>query len=100
MADAYAANTVVDLWIKNRRLYGQRKLWHTARRAGHAWGRDKVARLMGLAGISGVRRGRRSTVTTRRDESAPRHPDHVNRAWHTPTRPDQWWVADFSSWES
>jgi putative transposase len=96
LGDAYAADTLVTLWRENRGVYGQLKLWHAARRAGHLWGRDQVARLMGIAGISGVRRGRRSTVTTRRDETAPRHPDHVKRAWDTPTAPDQWWVADFS----
>ena len=96
LADAYAANTLVDLYRANRGLYGVRKLWHTARRAGHPWGRDQVGRLMGIAGIGGVRRGRRSTVTTQRDQSAPRHPDLVDRAWATPSRPDQWWVADFT----
>lgn len=96
LADAYAANTLVDLWQANRRLYGQRKLWHAARRDGQDWGRDQVARLMRIAGIAGVRRGKRTTVTTRRDQKAARHPDHVNRAWQSPTRPDQWWVADFS----
>ena len=25
--DAYAANEIFDLWVKNRRLYGRRKLW-------------------------------------------------------------------------
>jgi putative transposase len=94
--DAYAANTLFDLWVANRRLYGQLKLWQAARRAGHRWGRDQVARLMRIAGIHGVTRDRRTTVTTRRDDKAPRHPDHVQRAWDTPTRPDQWWVADFS----
>jgi len=89
LADAYAANVLVDLHRAHRGLYGVRKLWHAARRAGHPWGRDQVGRLMGIAGIDGARRGRRSTVTTRRDFSAPRHPDLVDRAWATPTRPDQ-----------
>src|SRR4051812_15378821 len=79
-----------------RGLYGGRKLWHTARRAGHPWGRDQVGRLMAIAGIDGVRRGRRTTATTRRDAAAPRHPDLIDRAWATPSRPDQWWVADFT----
>jgi putative transposase len=96
LADAYAANTLVDLYRAHRGLYGVRKLWHAARRAGHPWGRDQVGRLMGLAGIDGVRRGRRTTVTTRRDHSTPRHPDLVDRSWTTPSRPDQWWVADFT----
>jgi putative transposase len=96
LADAYAANTLYQLWARERRVYGQRKLWHAARRAGHGWGRDQVTRLMRMAGIEGVRRGARTTVTTRRDEQAPRHPDHINRAWRSCTRPDQWWVADFT----
>ena len=96
LADAYAANILVDLFRVHRRLYGVRKLWHAARRAGHDWGRDQVGRLMALAGIDGVRRGRRTTTTTRRDTAAPRHPDLIDRAWATPTRPDQWWCADFT----
>ena len=96
LADAYAANTLVDLYRANRGVYGVRKLWRAARRAGHPWGRDQVGRLMAIADIDGVRRGRQTTVTTRRDSAATRHPDLVNRAWTTPTRPDQWWVADFT----
>jgi len=96
LADAYAANVLVGLYRANRGLYGVRKLWHAARRAGHPWGRDRVGRLMAIAGIDGVRRGRRSTMTTRRDPTAPRHPDLIDRAWATPSRPDQWWVADFT----
>jgi len=88
------------LWTANRRLYGQHKLWKTACRAGGVTGRergrDQVARLMRIAGIRGVVRGKRSTITTRPEPAAPRHPDHIQRAWDTPARPDQWWVADFS----
>jgi putative transposase len=100
LADAYATNALVDLYRVNRGLYGVRKLWHAARRAGHPWGRDQVGRLMGIAGIDGVRRGRHRAVTTRRDQSATRHPDLVDRAWTTPSRPDQWWVADFERHEA
>ena len=96
LADAYAANVLFDLWVVNRRLYGRRKLWKAARRAGLDIGRDRVARLMAIAGIDGVRRGRHRTVTTERDLRAPRHPDHIRRRWSWPTRPDQWWVADFT----
>ena len=100
LADAYAAITLVDLYRKNRKVYGVRKLWHAACRAGHDWGRDQVGRLMRVAGIDGVRRGRHSTVTTRRDQAAPRHPDLCDRDWASPTRPDQWWVADFERREA
>ena len=96
LRQAYLANQLRDLWAANRRLYGRRKLWIAARRAGLAIGRDQVERLMKIAGIGGVRRGRHHTVTTEADRRRPRHPDHVQRRWSYPSRPDQWWVADFT----
>lgn len=52
---------------------------------------------MRIAGLVGAVRGRHTTTTTRRAATAtPRHPDLIDRAWDTPTRPDQWWVADFT----
>jgi putative transposase len=96
LTDAYAANAVLDCWTANRSVYGERKLWHALRREGHDFGRDQVARLMRIVGISGVIRGQHRTGTTRRDGSAARHPDLVQRGWHLPTRPDQWWAADFT----
>jgi putative transposase len=96
LADAYAANALLDAWRANRAVYGVRKLWHAMRRAGWNPGRDQVARLMRIVGIAGAVRGEHRTVTTRRDERAPRHPDLVQRGWSVPERPDQWWVADFT----
>jgi transposase InsO family protein len=97
LADAYLANEVLTRFRANRRVYGVRKMWHEMRRAGHDVGRDQVARLMRIAGIAGAVRGKHTTTTTKRGEQgAPRHPDLVDRAWDTPTRPDQWWVADFT----
>ena len=92
LADAYAANTLVDLYRKNRGVYGVRKLWHTARRAGHPWGRDQIGRLMAIAGIDGVRRGRHRTVTTQRDQTAPRHrTSAIGRGLHRPHRTSGGW---------
>ncbi len=80
-ADALTANRLFDLWSTNRGPYGVRKLWHTARRAGHNIGRNQVARLMWLTGIDGVVRGRRTTRTTGPGPAAePRHPDLIGRA--------------------
>jgi len=98
--DAYAANVLFDLWTRNRCLYGRRKLWKASLRARMELGRDQVARLMKLAGINGVRRGKHRAVTTEADPKAARHPDHVKRRWSWPTRPDQWWVADFERHEA
>ena len=94
--EAYLANALVTLHRDNWGVYGARKLWLAARRAGIEAGRDQVARLMRMTGIRGVVRGQHRTRTTWPDRAAPRHPDLVHRAWHAPTRPDQLWVADFS----
>ena len=96
LEDAYLANALVTLWGENWGVYGARKLWKAAGHAGLEVGRDQVARLMGLAGIRGVVRGRHRTTTTRRDASVSRHPDLVGRGWDTPKAVDELWVADFS----
>jgi putative transposase len=94
--DARLANVLFDIWQDNWGVYGIEKCWAAMRRAGHPVGRDQVARLMGILGVSGAVRGRHRTVTTRRDGQAARHPDLIRRAWSAPVRPDQWWVADFT----
>lgn len=94
--DAHMANAALEVWRVNRSLYGADKLATAMVKAGHRVGRDQVGRLMGIVGIEGVTRGKHRTVTTRRDPAAARHPDLIRRAWGTPTRPDQWWVADFT----
>ena len=58
LEDAYLANALYTLWAENWGVYGVRKLWHAARRAGLDVGRDQVGRLMRVAGITGVVRGR------------------------------------------
>jgi putative transposase len=94
--DAHMANRLLDLWRANRGLYGAEKLWTAALDDGLAVGRDQTARLMAVLGIEGVRRGKHKTKTTDGDLKAPRHPDLIKRDWNAPTRPDQWWVADFT----
>ena len=83
-----------DLWVKNRRVYGVRKLWKAARRSGMGIGRDQTARLMRALGIEGVRRSRR-VKTTKPDPTAVRHPDLVKRDF-TATAPNQLWVTDLT----
>jgi putative transposase len=95
-ADAHMANTASEVWRANRSLYGADKLATAMRKAGHDVGRDQVARLMKIVGIEGARRGRHTMVTTWRDPEAARHPDLIRQRWRLPTRPDQWWVADFT----
>ena len=92
--DAAVGPALVALWEANYSVYGARKLWKAARRAGHDIGRDHVARLMRQHGIRGVRRGRR-VFTTRRDTGASRPGDLVNRDF-TATAPNQLWVTDLT----
>ena len=92
--DAALGPALRQLWEDNYRVYGARKLWKTARRAGHDIGRDQVARLMRAAGIQGARRGK-SVRTTKPDPGAARHPDLVKRRF-TATAPNQLWVTDLT----
>ena len=92
--DAAAIPQLVALWEANYRVYGARKLWKAAQRAGMEVGRDQVARLMRTAGICGVRRGKR-VRTTRPDERADRPPDLVERNF-TAAAPNQLWVTDLT----
>jgi len=73
---------VLQLWEDNYRVYGARKIWKAAQRAGYDIGRDQVARLMRSAGIEGVRRTKR-VRTTRPEAGAPRHPP----TWSVGTSP-------------
>ncbi len=92
--DAELGPVLRQLWEDNYRVYGVRKLWKTARRAGHDVGRDQVARLMRSLGIEGVRRGKRVKTTTA-DPAAERHPDLVDRQFSA-TAPNQLWVTDLT----
>jgi putative transposase len=92
--DAVIGPALRQLWEDNYRVYGARKLWKAARRAGHDVGRDQVARHMRAAGIEGVRRGKR-VRTTKPDPTAGRHPDLVKRKF-TANAPNQLWVTDLT----
>jgi putative transposase len=92
--DAELTPRLVELWEDNYKVYGSRKLWKTARRAGIDIGRDQTARLMRNAGIQGVLRSKR-VRTTRREQGAGRHPDLVGRQF-TASGPNQLWVTDLT----
>ena len=62
--------------------------------AGWQIGRDQVARLMKLAGVEGVRRGRKP-ITTRPTGEPDARPDLVERRF-TAEGPHQLWVADIT----
>ena len=91
---------LLALFQANYSVYGVRKLWIAATRAGHDIGRDQVGRLMRQLDIQGVSR-RRRVRTTIPDESATRPPDLVDRDF-TADAPNQLWVSDLTyvpTWE-
>ena len=92
--DAELVPRLVELWKANYEVYGSRKLWKAARRAGIDIGRDQTARLMRSAGIQGARRSKR-VRTTRRNRSAGRHPDLVRRHFAA-CEPNRLWVTDLT----
>ena len=79
---------------ENYGVYGVRKMWHAMVRAGWEIGRDQTARLMKLAGVSGVRRGR-SPITTRPSPAPDSRPDLVQRNFRA-DGPNRLWVADIT----
>lgn len=94
MRDEELIPQLVELWESNYRVYGVRKLWRAARRAGIMIGRDQTARLMRAAGIEGARRSKR-VKTTRPNPASARHPDLVKREF-TATAPNRLWVTDLT----
>jgi putative transposase len=94
LRDAQLTPRLVEIWKDNYQVYGSRKLWKTARRAGIDIGRDQTARLMRQAGIQGVLRSKR-VRTTRREQGAGRHPDLVGRQF-TASNPNELWVTDLT----
>ena len=94
VSDAALSPMLVALWEDNYRIYGVRKLWKAARRAGIDIGRDQTGWLMRAAGIEGATRSKR-VKTTRPDPMAARHPDLVKREF-TATAPNKLWVTDLT----
>jgi transposase InsO family protein len=96
--DTVLAPLLLALWVHNYSVYGRRKLWKAAQRAGLDIGRDQVARLMAAQGLVGASRAKKR-FTTKADPSNARAPDLVKRNFTAP-RPDALWVADFERHEA
>lgn len=94
LRDEALGAVLVGIWEANYRVYGARKLWKAARRAGLDVGRDQVARLMRVNGIRGARRDKKRR-TTIPDPGGARHPDLVERRF-TADAPNRLWVTDLT----
>jgi putative transposase len=94
LRDAVMMPILLALFQTNYNVYGVRKLWVAATRAGHDIGRDQVGRLMKQLGIQGVSR-RRKVRTTIADDKADRPEDLVDRDF-TADAPNRLWVTDLT----
>jgi transposase-like protein len=93
--DAQLLPEVQRVFDQNLQVYGADKVWRQLHREGLVVTRCTVERLMRLAGLRGMRRGK-SVRTTVPDAKAACPLDRVNRQFEA-DRPNQLWVADFSA---
>lgn len=94
LRDRVLVEEIRRIHAANYGVYGIRKMWHAMTRAGWDIGRDQCARLMKLAEVSGVRRGRRP-VTTVPGRGVDDRRDLVHRDFRAPG-PSRLWVADIT----
>ncbi len=84
------------LFMRHRRTCGSPRLHRALRRAGHACGRHRVARLMRGRGIVGRVRGRRRPGTTDSDHLEPIAPNRLGQREAPVARPNEVWAADIT----
>ncbi len=96
--DEVLREKILQVWEKNFKVYGARKMWRQLRREKDLdqgpVARCTVERLMRGMGLQGAIRGRKFKTTTS-DPSAARPLDLVKRDF-TATRPNELWVADLT----
>ena len=95
-ADATLGEQIGTLFAHSRRTYGSPRLHRALRRAGHACGRHRVARLMRRQGLAGRVRGRRRPWTTDSDHAQPIAPNRLGRRGQHAEKPNEVWVADIT----
>jgi putative transposase len=86
---------IVRVYEENLFVYGADKIWAQLNREGIRVARCTVERLMKAQGLSGARRGKAFTITTRSDDRQQRPSDLVARQFRAPA-PNRLWVADLT----
>ena len=93
--DAELVVEIRRVYAENLFVYGADKVWAQLNREGIRVARCTVERLMRAEGLSGARRGKAFTVTTRADDRQHRPADLVERQFRAPA-PNRLWVADLT----
>ena len=83
-----------DLFIWSRNTYGYRRIHAALEDRGNSCSRNRVARLMRLAGLRGRRR-RRYKITTQSRHNLPVAPNRLARNFQA-TAPNQKWLTDIT----
>ena len=79
----------------SRKTYGSPRLYVMLRRKGVRCGRNRVARLMRLHGITALKRRRYHPLTTQRQPGVIPAPNRLNQDFSASV-PNQKWVSDFT----
>jgi putative transposase len=79
----------------SRETYGSPRIHATLRRKGILCGRNRVARLMHLHGMTARKRQKRHPVTTQRETGVMPAPNLLNQEFSSPA-PNQKWVSDIT----
>ena len=93
-SDSLLIPEIQRVHAQNFSVYGIRTTWHAMNHKGFYIGRDKTARLMKLAGVSGRRRGR--TPVTTIIPKTPNHRTDLVRRSFLAQAPGRLWVADIT----
>ena len=94
LKDELLVPEIARLHGENYGVYGVRKMHALMRRQGWEVGRDQTARLMGIAGVQGVKRSKK-VFTTKSDQAAVKPADLVQRKFHA-VAPRRLWESDIT----
>ncbi len=94
-ADEVLLGKIQEAYQASRRTYGSPRIHAALQRQGVSCGRKRVARLMRLHGLTGLKRRKRQPVTTQREAGARAAPNLLNQNFAAAT-PNQKWVSDIT----
>ena len=89
------AAVIKNLHAQSRETYGSPRMVQELRKEGRRHGRNRIARLMKQAGLSGRQKGRYRVKTTESNHDQPIAPNRLAEAPKA-TAPNQLWVADIT----
>jgi len=93
--NAQLLEQIIRLHQDSRQTYGSPRIQVQLRQAGHAHGRNRIARLMRQQGLCGRAKGRFRVRTTDSDHDQPIAPNRLAQL-PAPNAPNQIWVGDIT----